>query len=288
MFAYKNDEVSVLYLSYRPGPPLDEFVDHFWLIDGGQVPQLEKIMPSGTIELVVNLKDDKIYIHDPEEPHLYKQFAGVVFSGTYSRPFICNALQHESIIGVHFKPGGAFPFLEIGADELANAHANLADLWGRSGLELRERLCGAGTPEQRFVIMERTLRDRLRGNGDTTHQVKSAVKMLAMGGKGVLVRNVSRELGLSQPRFIRMFHSHVGLTPKVFRRIQRFQQARVLADGLETPDWTELALKCGYFDQAHMINDFREFSGSTPRKYSAQQQDKDPRLKENHLPLLVK
>src|SRR5215510_2751593 len=286
MFPYKNDEVSVMYLSYRPSPPLDEFVDHFWLIDGGQVPQLEKIMPSGTIELVVNLKDDKIYIHDPDEPRLYKQFAGVVFSGTYSRPFICNALQHESIMGVHFKPGGAFPFLGIEPSELTNAHANLGDLWGQYGQELRERLCVAGTPKQRFAIMERTLINRLHFDTDATHQlqVRDAVRMLATGGKRSLVRNVSRELGFSQRRFIQLFRSHVGLTPKVFSRIQRFQQARALAERLETPNWTELALNCGYFDQAHLIGDFKEFSGSTPRVYPVREYHKDPRLKENHVP----
>src|SRR5215831_11128228 len=149
-------------VAYRPGPPLNDFVDHFWLIEGGQVERLEKILPSGTIELVVNLKSNEIDIHDPQQPERYRRFSGTAFSGTYARPFVCNALQHESIMGVHFKPGGAFPFLGIEPSELTNAHANLGDLWGRSGLELRERLCGVATPEQRFAIMERTLRDRLR------------------------------------------------------------------------------------------------------------------------------
>src|SRR5262249_2406095 len=140
----------MLYLSYRPGPPLSEFVDYFWLIEDGQTPRLEKILPSGTIELVVNLKDNAIHIHNPEQPDQYDRFSGAVFSGTYSRPFICNGLQHEAIMGVHFKPGGAFPFLDIEASELTNAHANLADLWGRTALELRERLRTAATPQLRF------------------------------------------------------------------------------------------------------------------------------------------
>ena len=71
------------FVSYRPGPPLNEFVDYLWLIEGGQVPRLEKILPSGTIELVVNLKNDEIHIHDPEQPERFKMFSGAVFSGTY-------------------------------------------------------------------------------------------------------------------------------------------------------------------------------------------------------------
>lgn len=289
MFRPQNDEHRVLYVSYYPSRPLNEFVDYFWLIEDGQAPRLEKILPSATIELVVNLKHNEIHIHDPEQPELYRRFSGAVFSGTYSRSFICNALQHQSIMGVHFKPGGAFPFIDIEASELTNAHASLADLWGRrAALELRERLSNAATPKQRFRIMEGALRARLHDDASRQLQVKGALKMFAMGGNEALVRNVSRELGLSQRRFIQMFSSHVGLTPKVFCRIQRFQKTRVLAEMFEAPDWAQLAVACGYFDQSHLINDFKEFSGSTPRIYSLQQQLRDIRLKENHVPLHMK
>ena len=275
----------MLYLSYRPGPPLNEFVDHFWLIKGGQTPRLEKILPCGSLELVINLKNNEIHIHETEQPERFRRFSGAVFSGTYSRSFICNALQHEAIMGVHFKAGGAFPFLNTDASELTNAHANLADLWGRSGLELRERLCTAVTPQQRFRILESTLRGRLNYHIMRPVQTKIALNMFAMGGNGALVRDVSRELGFPQRRFIQMFSSQIGVTPKVFCRILRFQQARVLAEKLESPDWAEVAVTCGYFDQSHLIKDFQEFSGSTPRTYSQQQHHKDARLKDNHVPL---
>ncbi len=275
----------MLYLSYRPGPPLNEFIDYLWLIEGGQAPRLEKILPCGMSELVVNLKNDEINIHDPTQPERYRQFSGAVISGTYSQSFICNALQHESILGVHFKPGGAFPFLNAEASELANAHADLEDLWGRSGVELRERLCTATTPQQRFRIMEAALKGRLQRRTACQRQLNVALKMLSTGGDEISVREVSRELGLSQRRFIQMFSSHVGVAPKLFCRILRFQQARVLAERLEAPEWAAVAVTCGYFDQSHLIKDFKEFSGSTPKTYSAQQQRKDARLKDNHVPL---
>ena len=275
----------MLYVSHRPGPPLDEFVDYLWLIEAGEAPRLEKILPCGALELVVNLKDDEIDIHIPEQPQRYRRFSGALFSGAYSQSFICNALQHQSIMGVHFKPGGAFPFLGIEANELINAHASLADLWGSGAIELRERLCTAATPKQRFRIMEAALTPRLHYDTTRQLQVRGALHMFRMGGSGALVRDVSRELGLSQRRFIQMFSSYVGLTPKVYCRIQRFQRARVLAEKLKAPDWARLAVTCGYFDQSHLIHDFNEFSGSTPSTYSVLQHHKDPRLKENHVPL---
>lgn len=186
-------------------------------------------------------------------------------------------------MGVHFKPGGALPFLTAEPSEFANDHVNLADLWGRSGVELHERLCAATTHQQRFLIMESALKGRLQSH--TRHfQLKAALEMFTLG-TGVPVQNVAHELGLSKRRFIQMFSSHVGLAPKLFCRILRFQQARLFAENLETPDWATVAVACGYFDQSHLIRDFKEFSGSTPRMYSIRQHHKDSRLKDNHVPL---
>lgn len=273
------------FVSYRPGPPLNEFVEYLWLIEGGQAPRLEKILPSGTIELVVNLKNDEIHIHDPEQPDQFKRFSGALFSGAYERSFICNAQQHEAILGVHFKAGGAFPFLGAEARELTNAHANLLDLWGRAGLELRERLCTVTSPTERFRIMDATLRSRLQNHTSEELPIQIALKMIAAVGRKASLRDASRDFGLSQRRFIQIFNSLVGLNPKVFCRILRFQQARVLAEKPVRPNWAELAVTCGYFDQSHLIKDFKEFSGSTPKLYSVQQQHRDARFKDNHVPL---
>src|SRR5258705_9454767 len=64
----------MFYLTYAPGPPISEFVDHFWLFDGGETPRKERIVPSGTIELVINLRDDEIRIHDRERSEQLTRF----------------------------------------------------------------------------------------------------------------------------------------------------------------------------------------------------------------------
>ena len=110
-----------------PGPPLNEFVDYFWLFDGGHTPRKERIVPSGTSELVINLRDDEIRIHHPAHSK-HTRLSGAVLSGPYSSILVVDAMQHESMLGVHFKPGRAFPFLGTLASELTDAHADLADL----------------------------------------------------------------------------------------------------------------------------------------------------------------
>jgi AraC-like DNA-binding protein len=289
----------VLHLAHSPGPPLSEFVECFWLLAGAQTPRKERILPSGTIELVINLREDEMRIHDPTRSERYKRFSGAILSGTYSKVFICDAMQHESIVGVHFKPGGAFPFLGVAANELADAHTDLADLWGRSALELRVRLCEVTTPRARFRIMEKFLTERLHHRAVKCHPaLLRALNMFGQTGTAATVRDVAHEIGLCQRRFIQLFKAQVGVAPKLFCRLLRFQRARTLSAHIETPhidrtqrmrqdsriDWAQLALTCGYFDQSHLINDFEEFSGLSPTEYLRHNQQ-DGRLKDNHVPL---
>src|SRR5579872_859532 len=150
------------YYSYRPVAQLGEFVDFFWMIADGEVNRKERILPSGTSELVINLHEDEVRIYDSIQPERYKRLSGAVISGTYSGPFICDAMQHQSMLGVHFRPGCAFPFLGEPATELTDAHANLEDLWGSSARHLRARLCEAATTSKRFRLLEGALLERLR------------------------------------------------------------------------------------------------------------------------------
>src|SRR5687767_12191282 len=276
----------MLYLTYAPAPPLSEFVDYFWLFDGGQTPRKERIVPSGTSELVINLRDDEIRIHHPAHSR-HRQLSGAVLSGPYSSILVVDAMQHESMLGVHFKPGGAYPFLGALASELTDAHADLADLWGRSALELRERLCVVSTHRDRFQIMEAFLRDRLRRCRKGHHGVTIALNVFGPNGTGASVRDVAREVGICQRRFSKVFAAQVGLTPKVFCRILRFQQVRAMADHIKNLDWAQIASTCEYFDQSHLINDFQEFSGFSPTEYlrHVRPNQQDGRLKSHHVPL---
>jgi AraC-like DNA-binding protein len=286
------------FLSYRPGPPLNEVVDCFWLAENAQTSRKERILPSGTIELVANLRDDEVRIYDPEQLDRYRRYSGIVLSGTYLRAFACDATQHALMFGVHFKPGGASPFLGARASDLADAHADLAELWGKSASDLRERLCEAYTAAQRFRVMEEALTERLRRTAKRRPAIPIALNMFGPMGIGAAVRDAAREVGFCKRHFIQLFSAEVGVTPKLFCRLLRFQRARVLAEQFATVrpdyvkrtrvspvrDWADLATTCGYFDQSHLINDFEEFSGLSPARYLLDFQ-RDAQLKNSHVPI---
>ena len=252
----------MIYLSHAPGPPLAEFIEYFWHLNDAPAHARERILPSGTLELVVNLHEDEFRIYDPADPGRCRRFSGTLVSGAYRGYFVVDTREHASIVGVHFKAGGALPFLGLPLGELADRHVDLASLWGPTAVELRDRLCSAPEPKSRFRILEEALARRLSSAVPLHGAVRAALDRLTCGGTGV--RQVASDLELSHRRFIELFSREVGMTPKRFARVLRFQSAMALARSGPRPDWAPLALDFGYFDQAHMIRDCVDFSGLPP------------------------
>jgi Domain of unknown function (DUF6597) len=93
------------------------------------MPRRERILPSGTVELVFNLHDDQVRIDGTVKAARARTFAGAAVSGTYSGAFILDAMQHAAMMGVHFKPGGAYVVLGVLCSEFADDHVDLAALW---------------------------------------------------------------------------------------------------------------------------------------------------------------
>jgi AraC-like DNA-binding protein len=254
--------------SYAPRAPLGRFVERLWWVSGGQSPRKERILPSGTVELVVNLRADRITIDRTMDDSRVRSYSGSVVSGPYSGAFVIDAMQHESMMGVHFRPGGAFAVLGIPGDELADAHVDLGaianDAFAR---ELRERLCGTATHEARFSYLEHALTTQFRARAALHPVVELALERFTTTGLGASVRDVVRESGLSHRRFLTIFRTEVGLSPKRYCRILRFRHLHELAQRTGCIDWAELAQECGFFDQSHLAGEFRKLSGLTPTEY---------------------
>jgi AraC-like DNA-binding protein len=240
---------------HKPCPPLSDFVELLWLFENPAPSHAsERVLPTGTIELVINLADGTS-----------GGFEALV-AGPHSRFFVLDTSQPTSIVGVHFKPGGAFTFLALPVDELRNRHVPLEALWGRRAGELREQLIATEGAQARLRLLERMLSSWLR---DARHSHPAVGHALAAFGKGPRrIADVVDETGLSSRRFIRLFNDEVGLTPKTFCRVSRFQRTVALLHRCcDTVDWADTAVACGYYDQSHMIHDFRDFSGLSPASY---------------------
>ncbi len=126
-------EIDTIFNFYKPKPPLSKFVDNFWLYEGHEAEhKTERILPTGTLELVINLRQNELRFYDGERSENCSCFSGAIVSGACRRGFAPDTAEEIFIIGAHFKPGGAFPFLGRPAGDLADTHVDLETLWGPS------------------------------------------------------------------------------------------------------------------------------------------------------------
>jgi AraC-like DNA-binding protein len=267
---------------YRPQPPLSKFVEAIWMFEG-QVPQhrQERILPTGVMQMVINLHEADLRIYDRQHPDRYQSFGGGLLSGTHSEYIVIDTSQQASVIGVHFKPGGAFPLLRMPADELQDTAVSLETLWKIHAAVLREQLLTAATPLLKVRLLEQFLLAQAARPWERHPAVALALKEFTCGTLTRSISEITDQIGLSSRRFIQVFKQETGLTPKVFCRIQRFQKVLSTIGMNQDIDWVNLALECGYFDQAHFIHDFRAFSGLSPSTYLAQRTEHT-----NHVPLV--
>lgn len=266
---------------YRPPAPLSAYVDQFWYYAGFMRGHAkERLLPTGTIELVINLHEDEVRTYDPDDLERCVRYPGSVVVGAHSRYFVLDTAEQNDVIGIHFKPGGAFPFLAPPADEFRNTHVDLEAIWGLETRHIREQLLAAATPEARFAVLENALLARINRAPQTHAAVLHALRCIDSAPHLHTIGGLTERLGLRPKRFIQLFTQQVGLTPKVYCRIQRFQRVIGMVGRQRQVDWADVAAGCGYYDQAHFIRDFRAFSGLNPGAYLGQRGEYH-----NHVPM---
>lgn len=255
----------------KPRPPLDRFVDVFWYFRGaanGACRQgKERALPDGCLQLVINLREDRHRIYDRQDFQVRAEVNGCLIVGPQSEYSVIDTTADMHLTGVHFKPGGAYPFLAPPAAELHGKQVPLDSVWGSSTSELRERLLEAPDVQQRFDVLEDALLTRATRALECHAAVRFAIERIEAGPSASTIAAVVEQTGLSPRHFIEIFRQQVGLTPKLFCRVRRFQQALACIASSRPVRWTDVALDAGYFDQAHFIHDFRAFSGISPSMY---------------------
>jgi len=260
----------MLYRYRVPHPPLDTHVESIWLFQTDPRPlALERILPTGAAQLIVNLTEDQTRMYDPESPNRCVTTAGTVLSGVSSRYQVIDTSEQEYVAGVVFRSGGTVPFFRTPAHETSDADVPLEALWGPSRTAaLRDRLLEAPSPDAKLDVIEATLHEMYR-HASVHPAVAFALTAFDRRPQITSIASVTDAIGLSAKRFIERFKTEIGVTPKRYCRIRRFQRTLAIAHRGQRVDWARVALDCGYFDQAHFIHDFRSFSGLTPLSYQA-------------------
>jgi AraC-like DNA-binding protein len=267
-----------------PAPPLASFIRCFWYWEGAphhlSAPTVdapgsptpkpharERLMPNGEASIVFNLRDEEMRLYDADDPRRFVSCGLVGLTGARTNCFAIDTASEDRVVGIQFQPGGTFPFFRVPARELANSAMPLELLWRGAAAEIREQLLAAESPDAMFALLERNLMAQLVRPLELHPAIHFARRHICGMPHVATVSGVMESIGLSQRRFVELFHDQMGLTPKAFCRVRRFQRVLQAVHRRKSVDWAQVALDGGYYDQAHFIHDFRGFSGITPAAY---------------------
>jgi AraC-like DNA-binding protein len=250
---------------YRPAPPLDRYIECFWWSHRDE-PQddSEHMLPSGGAQLLFALHETPILCRPAEDSIAW---SGSIVHGPQSSYYVAGPKPRGGIVGVSFRAGAAGAVLGASMTELADRHVALDAIWGSRAVDIHHKLMSAAEPKAMFRILEQSLSARIHRPLLIHPAVAHALAAPPADGSPARVAEAQQASGYSPRHFISLFRSAVGLNPKHYYRIRRFNATlRSMAAG-GRQGLGDIAAAAGYSDQAHLTREFRELAGVTPTQY---------------------
>lgn len=247
------------YSEIIPGPPLNRYVECFWTLEGSSPSaQPERILPDGCMELILNFGAQFSQHCDDTRKLQPKNF----LVGQMTGPIMITPSGPVQLIGIRFNPGGTLPFLRMPLHEVRDQVVELGSLSSaleRDLLRVTER---SSVLSEKIRAVEKFLTTRLTKSKHDLWSTSIAARIIESRGL-VAVEELAVDAGISSRQMERRFLTDIGVGPKLLGRIIRFQQVFRAVEQSNNA-WAEIAIACGYYDQAHLIRDFNQFAQQTP------------------------
>ena len=260
----------MIFRTFLPRFPLNQFIQVVIYFEGIQHPHaVDRLLPNGETEILIDFHDGPQFIYDNSTLKEIQACNHVWAAGVRTEPITIPSGSMASMMVISFRKGMSYPFYPVPVNEIAD-HVLDADLiWGEEFALVREEMLETEDIGRRFTLVERFLIEKFASRLIVDECVAFAVSEMSRSPDRLNIARMNAKIGYSQKHFISMFKRRVGLTPKAYLKIMRFQKAintieRAAAGSI---DWSSISYDCGFFDQSHFINDFKVFSGLTPEEY---------------------
>lgn len=255
------------YNVYEPAKNLSKYIRCFWSLesaDSDAAHEKERIFPDGCIELIFHYRDLFIVHH----PNTTPQLQGRSFiHGQLKKYMELEATGKIGVFSARFHPAGLGAFVDFEIDSITGKTISIYDVWSHKGKELEQKVISCETDKERISVVEAFLLSQLKDNKKSKNQIGPCVDLILETSGTVSIEGLCKKSGLSKRQFERNFTAHVGLSPKVFSRIIRFNKALSLIENKDFSSFTSVAHEGGFYDQAHFIKDFKELTGLNPKRY---------------------
>jgi AraC-like DNA-binding protein len=254
------------YQTFEPDHDLTAFIKCYWTLESPkeETPEKQTIVPDGCMEMIFHYGD------------LYKQYLDDGNSIIQPRCFVIGQLTQPleieptgvtGIFSVRFYPEGFLPFSTNSIKEMENTAVSLEKLFGNDGQEIGQQILNANSTSERIKLIEKFLLNRLTDIKTIDRIIKSTVETIMTANGQIPVDELSKQINLNRRQLLRKFSSTIGLSPKQLSRTIRLQAALKMLLNDQFSNLAELAYENEYYDQAHFIKEFKEFTGSTPKEF---------------------
>jgi AraC-like DNA-binding protein len=257
--------IGVEYVSMEPRSPLNGLIYDLYYLDGSP-PYSRLILPAAPSPLIIVNLGAPFLIRAGTRAETMEHVDGCAVT-VPTRAWEFSYPNPTRTVGVHFRPWGLAPFLPMPTSDLCDRPATLEQIWSRQAVaELRYRLTLAETPHKMLKSLEDELMRQLRVI-DGLELVRQVSTALAETGGRMPINDINAAARASSTYLAKRFKAVVGVTPKRLARSCRFTSTVLAIDVAASIEWSRIAADAGYFDQAHFVREFREFTGLTPTRY---------------------
>jgi AraC-like DNA-binding protein len=251
---------------FPPSNDLSAFVQCYWNLEGDQetTPVKNTIVPDGTMKLIFHYADT--YRHHPKDAEsiiLPKCF----LIGQLTQPYVVEPLGLTGSFVVRFHPNGFLPFATIPIKDMENTAVPLDKLFGEEGAAIGEKILQAKDTTARIALIEAFLLKRLSDEKTIDFVVQSTIETILAANGQFAVNEFSQKMNINRRQLARKFAASIGLSPKQLSKTVRIQAALKTLLLEKVSSLTDLAYENEYFDQAHFIKEFKEFTGITPKEF---------------------
>lgn len=237
---------------HLPAPDLSCFVLRYWIVTWdlrGQEPYLSENLPYPCVNMVIEKGKSRIY-------------------GVVKRKFSYLLTGKGQVFGIKFRPGAFYPFVKTPISDFTDSALSFQEVFGVEGDILERTILPLEDQEKMVELAEAFLRERLPEQDQTVEVINQIVNRIIADREITKVDDIVSRFNLSKRTLQRLFSQYVGVSPKwVIKRSRLQEAADQLAMG-EATNWPEMALKLGYFDQAHFIKEFKAIVGKSPVEYA--------------------
>jgi AraC-like DNA-binding protein len=231
------------------------------------VHNIERLLPDGSVNILIDLTDTPKYIFDNDLLQEKQTCNRSWVSGMHSNYISIGAAKNACMVVIRFLPGKSYPFLKLPIYELNNQVVDGDLIFGSRIHSLREAVGEMNSIEEKFQVVENWLQSIGRYQQNNEAIISYAVENINKYSSSLCLGDLAFKSGYSQKQFISIFKKHLGLSPKMYHRIVRFNKVLVEIETKNSIHWTKLCYDLNYHDQAHFIKEFRQFAGFNPNQF---------------------